>query len=840
MRYISVYIFLILFANSFDSTAQSKQLEDNVFLEKLRFYSKNSPSNLLFVHTDKNIYTNNENIWFSAYVVRSESVDFSKHTILSLVLVREANQKVQLQDKFAMENGLASGNMALPDSLPPGNYQLIAYTDVVDKNQLPIILFVQKLTIKSITESPFSVSTMLLDTVDIDGKLRVKVQLELPDPKSRVKPVVEYSIGKATPVVAKIDGNNTSIITISTDEFSEQQPTMLISARYNDDIQYVTVPLPSKLSKGIVAKFYPEGGHLVDGLTATVGWETKTTQNLSVPIQGILFKDNTPIDTISTTSYGVGAFSFVPDRKCRYSVQVEQNKILPKDTVYYLPEILPDGIALHLKQAVVNDTLSFQIEGQVGKNLQVLIHDYREGYASFLVAMQKSRVDKTVVLAAVPKGLATITILDEEGRPVVERIFFAHYDRRIEMSSEELKKTYLKREKISTKLQFKDQSNQPVQGIVSIACVQENRFDPANEQDIESYIFLNSSLGTLPLDPAGRRFENKSFLEHILLIKGWRKYTWQDLLTSSPGDTAQTPSSLTVSGKVLYLGKPLKKAVDLNIMKDVKDVSVYSTNPGGIFEIPYPDLLVPSGKALRASVNMQNKDGYSIELEDPFWEVNKNLAKTILITTSGLTSAGQSSRESMLKGMEHATQLKEVIVRVGGRNNSIYGGKRGTNACGDYVIGNVLYYPHISPLYYSTKDDPNRRQPKKGELYQDGIAKLSMSGELIGYIGDNSEWEWKSRKVVYSGCMAEQDKTIFKLNGIYTAREFYGFDEQLKDFTDPQLLSTLYWKSGLVINDQGEVDCSFFTGDITGKFRIVVQGIGSNDLIYGQQEFEVK
>lgn len=830
-------LFLCVSTHTF---AQFKYLDDESFLEKLAIHSKTNPTNLLFVHTDKNIYTNNENIWFSAYVVRSESVDFRKHTILSLAMIREDNQKVELQDKYAIENGLASGNMTLPDSLPPGNYQLIAYTDVVDKNQLPVLFFTQKLTIKSITESPFSVSAMLMDTVAIDGKLRVKVQLELPDTKSRVKPVVEYSIGKAAPVVVKLDGNNTGLLTISTSEFSGQHPTLLISAKYNDDFQYVSIPLPSGISQGVATKFYPEGGYLVDGLTATIGWETKTTQNLSVPIQGILFKDDNPIDTISTTSYGVGSFSFIPDRKSRYSVRVKQNKVLPKDTVYYLPEILPGGIALHLKQAVVNDTLSFQVEGQIGKKVQVLIHDYRDGYAYFQVVIQKSRVERTVVLTGVPKGLSTITILDEEGRPVAERIFFAHYDRRIEMTSDQTKKTYSKREKFTTKLQFKDQTNQPAKGVVSIACVQDNRFDPANEQDIESYIFLNSGLGDLPLDPSGRGFENKAFLENILLVKGWRKYTWQGLLDISTGDTAQTTSSLTISGKVLLFGKLPKKPVELNIMKDVQDISFHTTNSKGTFEIPYQDLLVSSGNSLRASVNTQNKDGYSIELEDPFWNTNKNLAEKISITTRGLTAGGQSSREAMLKGMENTTQLKEVVVRVGGGSNSIYGGKKGTNPCGDYVIGNVLYYPHISPLYYSTKDHPSRRHPKKGELYQDGIAKLSLSGELIGYIGDNSEWEWKSRKVVYAGCTADQDKTIFKLDGIYTTREFYGFDEKLKDFTDSQLLSTLYWKPGVVINDQGEIDCSFYTGDISGKFRIVVQGISSNDLIYGQQEFELK
>jgi hypothetical protein len=249
---------------------------------------------------------------------------------------------------------------------------------------------------------------------------------------------------------------------------------------------------------------------------------------------------------------------------------------------------------------------------------------------------------------------------------------------------------------------------------------------------------------------------------------------------------------------------------------------------------------VASGNALRASVNTQNKEGYSVQLEDPFWKINKNLAERISITPRGLTTAGNSSSELMLKGMEHATQLKEVIVKAGGSNNSIYGGKRGTNACGDFVIAGRLFYPHISPVYNLNKDNPKRRHPIKGELYINGIAIINSLTGGKGHYGDGVTKHWRTFNEIYKGCMADQDKTIFKLDGIYTAREFYGFDEKLKDFPDPQLLSTLYWKPGVVINDQGEVDCSFYTGDISGKFRIVVQGIGSTDLIYGQQEFEVK
>ncbi len=830
-------IFLLPF--SLQISAQGRHLSDEKFLENLALYSKIHPENLLFVHTDKQIYTNNENLWFSAYLIKSESVDFRKHSILSVSLVREDNKKIQLQDKYAMEDGLSHGSMALPDSLPPGGYQLIAYTNAMGKHGHPVAFFTQKLTIKSITESSFSVSATLMDSVSVEGKIGIKIQLEITDAKSRIKPLVSYSLGRGELHGVKVDARNTGILQIAVNELTHLQSQLLVSARYNDQVQYVSLRLPIPSTKGIKIGFFPEGGYLVDGLPCTVGWETKIAENLSVPVTGILFKDDQPIDTITTTSYGIGSFRLTPDLKSRYTLRIENDNGVARDTIYQLPAVIDNGISLHLEQAVVDDTLRFYIESRDPRNLHVLIHDYRSGYASLDMSTQRNRSGKTVVLSGVPRGLSTVTVLDEGGRPLAERIFFAHYDRRLKLSFEGAKKTYTKREKFTTTLKLNDYAGSPVKGVVSIACVQANRIDPNRQQDIESYALLDANLGLLPPDPSGRPLDSRDYLENVLLIKGWRKYTWQGLMRSS-GDTSQQIGFLTVKGKARYLDKPLKKPIGVNIIKNLQDFNLYTTDSRGSFEIPYADLLIQNGNFLHGSANVPDKRGYTIELDDPFETVSNDLAAGITVNERGLAGGMQSSKQSVLTGMEHVTQLREVVIKAGGNDSSIYKGKRGSNPCGDYVIGKTLYYPHVSPMYNATKDDPNRRQPVKGEFYHDGIAKASMSGSETGYIGDSNTWEWKRVDVIYQGCSKGSDKSIFKLSGIYTNREFYGFDKKLSDFPDPQLLSTLYWKPGVIVNRDGEIDCTFYTGDITGKFQLVLQGVGSTDLIYGEESFEVK
>jgi uncharacterized protein YfaS (alpha-2-macroglobulin family) len=70
--------------------------------------------------------------------------------------------------------------------------------------------------------------------------------------------------------------------------------------------------------------------------------------------------------------------------------------------------------------------------------------------------------------------------------------------------------------------------------------------------------------------------------------------------------------------------------------------------------------------------------------------------------------------------------------------------------------------------------------------------------------------------------------------------EFYVEDLSKKEVSGPQYLSTIFWKHAIVTDEKGEASVEFYTGDITGRFRIVVQGITDNDVIYGDRFFEVE
>jgi len=78
---------------------------------------------------------------------------------------------------------------------------------------------------------------------------------------------------------------------------------------------------------------------------------------------------------------------------------------------------------------------------------------------------------------------------------------------------------------------------------------------------------------------------------------------------------------------------------------------------------------------------------------------------------------------------------------------------------------------------------------------------------------------------------------MISLDPIYTQKAYY-----VNEFSDPQetaLVSTIYWSHAQVLTPKTK-EISFYTSDITGKFRVIVQGISDTDVLFGQQYFEVR
>jgi len=106
-------------------------LEDRLeqLLAGFKKYLTELPQEKVYLHFDRPTYTNGDTIWLKAYLTAGE---FHKPSQLShaiyVELINEGGKLVK-QVKLYSLDGSAAGNIALPDSLPSGNYLARAYTN---------------------------------------------------------------------------------------------------------------------------------------------------------------------------------------------------------------------------------------------------------------------------------------------------------------------------------------------------------------------------------------------------------------------------------------------------------------------------------------------------------------------------------------------------------------------------------------------------------------------------------------------------------------------------------------------------------------------------------------
>lgn len=83
----------------------------------------------------------------------------------------------------------------------------------------------------------------------------------------------------------------------------------------------------------------------------------------------------------------------------------------------------------------------------------------------------------------------------------------------------------------------------------------------------------------------------------------------------------------------------------------------------------------------------------------------------------------------------------------------------------------------------------------------------------------------------------------FSLNGFYGGREFYSpdYSKEVSRVFTPDTRSTLYWNPLVSLTPGESKELSLYTGDITGQFEILVEGVGSDgSLIHQKHQFEVR
>jgi len=129
-------------------------LEENPKLMVERLQAER-PQHILYLHFDRNEFVSGDTLWFKAYLANAANhVPIPDEHRINIEMINVQNQVVRVVFVQA-KNGIASGYMALPVSLPGGNHLIRAYTDWM-KNFDTELYFSREIFVVNTSETYYS------------------------------------------------------------------------------------------------------------------------------------------------------------------------------------------------------------------------------------------------------------------------------------------------------------------------------------------------------------------------------------------------------------------------------------------------------------------------------------------------------------------------------------------------------------------------------------------------------------------------------------------------------------------------------------------------------------
>lgn len=513
------------------------------------------PQEKAYLHIDNTCYFVGDTIWYKAYVTRSDKgwlTDLSK--IMYVELLTPDGYLVERQ-QLKMEDGTTHGAFTLTDSLYAGYYELRAYTRWMlnfGRHEHPHSKY---------TEDMFYNKQMAKDFFRDYDKLY-----------SRVFPVFDHPKE---------------------------------SGRYPKDMTLRPMRRYYKARKGkpeIDLRFYPEGGHLIEGTDGHVAFEINDEEGKHLEAElSIIDNDGKEVAQTRTLNRGRGVFTLTdmkPDDKYKARLHYQDY-----DYEVKLPEVEKEGYALHVerKDSVLRMIIQGSTESKEELGIQIQCNGVSKAFRKLSPAdMRKDTVD--IFWASLPTGVNQITVFNGEGRIYADRLFFVNhhnYDQPL-ITVEGIKQEYTPFELIELRMKLLRHHDADVSLAIRDHATDETTYD--NGTMLTEMLLASEIKGFV--ETPGWYFEaddslHRHALDLLMMVQGWRRHDWRMMAGLEHTQFEFLPEKIqTLSGSV-HQTYSLLEETDYgdSVYIPVIDSSVPIYTTARDYHL-YPDMYAPMAKVL--------------------------------------------------------------------------------------------------------------------------------------------------------------------------------------------------------------------------------------------------
>lgn len=421
-------------------------------------------------------------------------------------------------------------------------------------------------------------------------------------------------------------------------------------------------------------QFLPEGGHWITDVQGVVGIKALDENGKSVPfLSGVIRNQKgTKITSFITNQFGLAKITMIPSRGDIFSAFLNTEDGSQKKII--LPKAEDIGLSLSIKnleddRVMILVGTNAETKKQIGSRPHsILVH--RDGLLKNLdVVFNKDDLYVSHVLKKneFHEGMNIITLIDNSGNPLAERLFFNFNGLR----EVDIKTSVQSVDKDSLSISFSSSKKIKSSSLsVSILPLETKAYQ--NDFNIESAFLVKPYL-TGFIENLRYYFEEHTKIKKLefdllLLTQGWSKYDWKNIYESPPDKKYHFRTGVDVLAKVntalpkksqllLYSGKNTSPQI-VSINEDTQSFKLdnYYVQEGE--ELRFT-ILNRRGELNRPNLYLRTDSGVS---EDKIYDLHPNGFDNLVATK--YNSVG--IRDFILP--DNTIELDEVVVSENRQN----------------------------------------------------------------------------------------------------------------------------------------------------------------------------
>jgi len=349
---------------------------------------------------------------------------------------------------------------------------------------------------------------------------------------------------------------------------------MMKYGRWGTGIYPMKRERPLKENK-VNLRFFPEGGNLIQGIASRVAFEATDEAGNPIDVNGAVIDGNKQeLCAITTEHEGRGVFTYTPTSAAGRQKDFAEVEYSGKRYRFDLPEGLTLGVVMEVDNLTHPDSIGINLRKNGNTPAEMLgmavISGGKMQHYRF-VWMEDEEISFTMNKTQFPAGVSQIVLFNSNGEILCDRLVFINTNEFLKINVETGRAPSLPKphELVNMEFTVADMDINPVQVTFSLS-VRDAANEVESKQNILTDLLLMSEIKGYVRNPSyyfdvetghapskneivetGRAPSKNGIektgrapslhLDHLLMVQGWRRYSWQQMSDVETWHAASLP-----------------------------------------------------------------------------------------------------------------------------------------------------------------------------------------------------------------------------------------------------------------------------------------------------------